>query len=75
MLPERAVRARWADNFLTSHQLWHVCIHAAFVQGTFLAWGHYLEWRYLPENACPAPPPGPPPSPPQPAGAYYGGYS
>lgn len=70
MLPERALRTRFSDLFLTSHQLWHVCIHAAFVQGTFLAWDVYLAWRYLPENACPAPVPVPP-SPPAGWGADY----
>lgn len=59
-LPERVLRSRWSDVWLTSHQLWHLILNAGFVIGTFLAWEVYLEWRYRPENACPAPPPPPP---------------
>ena len=52
MLPERAVRSRFTDLFCNSHQLWHLCINAGFVLGTFLAWGSYLDWRRT--AACPA---------------------
>ena len=44
-LPERLVRRRWSDVFLTSHMLWHVAIHVGFTLGTFLAWDEYLVWR------------------------------
>ena len=44
-LPERLVRRRWSDVFLTSHMLWHVAIHVGFTFGTFLAWDEYLVWR------------------------------
>ena len=44
-LPERLVRRRWSDVFLTSHMLWHVAIHVGFTFGTFLAWDEFLVWR------------------------------
>ena len=43
---------RFTDLFCNSHQLWHLCINAGFVLGTFLAWGSYLDWRRT--AACPA---------------------
>lgn len=54
MMPEKVLVNRWADIWLNSHQLWHVCIHAGFVLGTFQAWDVYLEWRI--GHECPAPP-------------------